>query len=409
MRPARRGSSRDRAYTASAIGDNRDRQVDEEDPAPREALGQQPAEDRPGGRGGAVDRAPDAEREPAVAALVGGAEQRDRGREHRRGADPLNPAGGDQHGRARSQPARQRRQREHDQAGDVDRPAADLVRVRADPQQQRGQRQRVDVDDPLQARERRVQIGGHVGQRDVHDRDVDQEHEGAERHRDEWKPFTHADECGRGSSSVSNDSRICDDLFHRWPQSRLKHVKLDRLDRQLLHALQFDGRVSFRVLGEIAGRLRADGRAPLPAVARGGDRARRGAVGAGRRAVLDRADAGRARRREQAGAGAGAALGRRLGVDLLRRLRGHLRLPAANGRAARCAAARPAARDRARHESGVARDPDPVRGRPRRARVAGVRRPADRRSVRGARARPAAAVGRGRCRRASRRDRRTPS
>ena len=32
-----------------------------------------------------------------------------------------------------------------------------------------------------------------------------------------------------------------------------ENVKLDRLDRQLLHALQFDGRVSFRVLSEILG------------------------------------------------------------------------------------------------------------------------------------------------------------
>ena len=29
--------------------------------------------------------------------------------------------------------------------------------------------------------------------------------------------------------------------------------KLDRLDRQLLHALQFDGRASFRVLAELLG------------------------------------------------------------------------------------------------------------------------------------------------------------
>jgi DNA-binding Lrp family transcriptional regulator len=32
-----------------------------------------------------------------------------------------------------------------------------------------------------------------------------------------------------------------------------ENVKLDRLDRQLLHALQFDGRVSFRLLSEVVG------------------------------------------------------------------------------------------------------------------------------------------------------------
>ena len=30
-------------------------------------------------------------------------------------------------------------------------------------------------------------------------------------------------------------------------------ITLDRLDRQLLHALQFDGRVSFRLLAEVLG------------------------------------------------------------------------------------------------------------------------------------------------------------
>jgi DNA-binding Lrp family transcriptional regulator len=30
-------------------------------------------------------------------------------------------------------------------------------------------------------------------------------------------------------------------------------ITLDRLDRQLLHALQFDGRVSFRLLADVLG------------------------------------------------------------------------------------------------------------------------------------------------------------
>jgi DNA-binding Lrp family transcriptional regulator len=37
------------------------------------------------------------------------------------------------------------------------------------------------------------------------------------------------------------------------PAVTRENAKLDRLDRQLLHALQFDGRVSFRLLGEVVG------------------------------------------------------------------------------------------------------------------------------------------------------------
>src|SRR3984957_10200488 len=37
------------------------------------------------------------------------------------------------------------------------------------------------------------------------------------------------------------------------PPVTRENTSLDRLDRQLLHALQFDGRVSFRLLGEVVG------------------------------------------------------------------------------------------------------------------------------------------------------------
>ena len=110
-----------------------------------------------------------------------------------------------------------------DQADDVDRSAADLVGVGADPEQQRRQRQRVDVDHPLQAGERRVQVGGHVGQRDVHDRDVDQEHEGAERHRDQCKPFPHAERvCDRASGRVQRFGAYATIYSNDAPHQRLK-------------------------------------------------------------------------------------------------------------------------------------------------------------------------------------------
>ena len=61
-------------------------------------------------------------------------------------------------------------------------PPPEQVGERAGRQQQRGERQRVGVDDPLQVGEAGVQVALDVGQRDVHDRDVEQQHEG--RHAD---------------------------------------------------------------------------------------------------------------------------------------------------------------------------------------------------------------------------------
>ena len=52
---------------------------DQEDPAPAEGGGEQPADDRPDGAGGAVDRTPGAKRDAPVAALVAVADQRHRG------------------------------------------------------------------------------------------------------------------------------------------------------------------------------------------------------------------------------------------------------------------------------------------------------------------------------------------
>ena len=72
--------------------------------------------------------------------------------------------------------------REHD-------PAAEPVGDRAGREQQRGERQRVGVDDPLQVGEAGAQRLLDVGERDVHDRDVEQEHEDAGADRDQRPPF----------------------------------------------------------------------------------------------------------------------------------------------------------------------------------------------------------------------------
>ena len=53
----------------------------------------------------------------------------------------------------------------------------------------RGQRERVRIDDPLEIRERRVEGALDRRQRDVHDRDVEQQHEGRDADRDQRPPL----------------------------------------------------------------------------------------------------------------------------------------------------------------------------------------------------------------------------
>jgi hypothetical protein len=135
---------------------------------------------RPGGR------APDAQRRAALAPGERRGKQRQRRREHRRTADALQRAREVQRRRARRQAAQQRGDGEEAQAGDEHRPPAEAVGQRSGRQQECGERQRIGVDDPLQVLERRAEVLLDVGQRDVDDRHVEQQHErrdadGAER------------------------------------------------------------------------------------------------------------------------------------------------------------------------------------------------------------------------------------
>ena len=68
-------------------------------------------------------------------------------------------------------------------------PAAEEVGERPGREHGRRERERVRVDDPLQLREARVEIALDVGQRDVHDRDVEQQHEDRRADRDQRPPL----------------------------------------------------------------------------------------------------------------------------------------------------------------------------------------------------------------------------
>ena len=155
-----------------------DRHVDEEDPLPAQQLGQHAAEQHPGRAAHGAHRAPVAERAVALVALVeGGGDDRQGGRRHHGAAEPLDRARGGQHALARRQAAGQRGGREEQQPGHEHAPAAEQVGGAAAEEQEAGEGQRVGVDHPLQVDGREAEVVADRRQRDVDDRDVEDDHE----------------------------------------------------------------------------------------------------------------------------------------------------------------------------------------------------------------------------------------
>ena len=89
--------------SASRRGSDADRQVDEEDPAPRERLGEHAAEQQARGAASRRDRAPDSERLRTLGAVRERArDDRERSRRDERGAETLEGPAADEHaGRGR--------------------------------------------------------------------------------------------------------------------------------------------------------------------------------------------------------------------------------------------------------------------------------------------------------------------
>ena len=154
-----------------------DRHVDEEDRLPADPLGEHAADER-------ADRPPPrrwwrprARTRCRGRGPVGRGEQGERGGEHERAADALQRAREVERERRAGEPAQHRGDREDDEADHEHEPPADAVGERAARQQQRGERERVGVDHPLQVGEVGAEVALDRGQRDVHDRDVEQQHE----------------------------------------------------------------------------------------------------------------------------------------------------------------------------------------------------------------------------------------
>jgi DNA-binding MarR family transcriptional regulator len=122
-----------------------------------------------------ADAAPDPDRSAPIPALFErGREDRERSREHHRGADALRESGGDQHPLAGGEPADHGGDAEQDRAGDKHPAAAEQVGGAATEQHESTVGEQVSAGDPHETRHGEVQIAADRRERDVDDRRVDE-------------------------------------------------------------------------------------------------------------------------------------------------------------------------------------------------------------------------------------------
>jgi hypothetical protein len=157
--------------------DNADRHVHPEDCRPVEHLDQQAAEHGPETKPEAGDRRPDADRPRPPIRLERIDKDRERKRRQERGADALEGPKRDQHPVARRERAAGREDREQREAGQKNSLAPVPIAERAADEDERRERERVRVDRPDEIAGRDVELVLNRRQRNVHDRDVEQDHE----------------------------------------------------------------------------------------------------------------------------------------------------------------------------------------------------------------------------------------
>ena len=104
------------------------------------------------------------------------------------GADALQKAGADQHTLTRGDSAQQRRHGEGHDAREEDAPSPDEVAEPSGEEQQAAEGDEERVDDPGQVGLAEVEVALDRRQRDVHDRDVEDDHQLCEAHDDEGNP-----------------------------------------------------------------------------------------------------------------------------------------------------------------------------------------------------------------------------
>jgi hypothetical protein len=186
------GAVRNGLHGAQSDGDA-DGHVDEEDGTPPGGTGEQAAEQDPGRDAAAGDRAPDGQGQLALTSAVRRHDDRHGcGGEHRC-ADALHAAGDHERARVARHAAGQRREREGTETGQEHGAPVEQVREPAAEQQETAAAQHVGADGPLVVAAAEVQVGPDGRQGDVHDADVEHDHELGQ--QDE-------DQCGPGTPSV---------------------------------------------------------------------------------------------------------------------------------------------------------------------------------------------------------------
>ncbi len=159
-------------------GDEREGEIHEQRPAPRQGLGEHAAEQQPDSGTGAADRPPDPKRRAPLARIgERRAHQRQRRGCHQRREHALQPARRHENPEALCRAAESRRGAESDGARDEQPLAAEQITDPPTGEQQAAERERVRGHDPLPAVVGEMQRLLRRGQRDVDHRNVEHDHQ----------------------------------------------------------------------------------------------------------------------------------------------------------------------------------------------------------------------------------------
>ena len=159
-------------------GHDGDRSVHRQAPAPREVLGQDAAEQQAQGGAATGDRAHDAEGLGALLRVVEADADQGQGGGREEGGEPaLEGAGSDEQPQVGGQAADERGQGEAAEADEEGPLATPVVRDAPAEQQEAAEGQGVGGDDPLHVRGGDLQVGRGAGDREVHDRRVEDDHQ----------------------------------------------------------------------------------------------------------------------------------------------------------------------------------------------------------------------------------------
>src|SRR6266567_1950448 len=180
-----------------------DRQVDEEDPVPGQCFGQQPAHQEPDRPTRRSDEGVHAHRLRSLPwRWEHGDQDPEDHRSHEGGGRPLHEPRSDQQGLTVRKATEQRGDREGRGAGDEDLLASHEVAQPPGQEHQPPEGQQVGVHDPRQRRLREMQVPLDRGQRDVHDRDVQNDHELADAEHHQGGPSSTVARRPRGRACI---------------------------------------------------------------------------------------------------------------------------------------------------------------------------------------------------------------